>query len=1150
MMSGAGVVAKKRVLAPLPRLMGEQALASQPGRQIRLSASAGTGKTQVLSARVLRLLLSGVRPETILCLTFTKAGAAEMADRIHERLGGWVTMKGPRLAEDLRNLGEDISPEEQDNARSLFAKVLDARGSGLRILTIHSFCQSLLASFPAEAGLPPGFRPVEGREEDQLGAKALADMVEGFVADGRIGDLDRLQSTAKRLSEGTTRTFLRQCTQHPDVLSSLAEGEALASYVRVALAGIDDIDGVLETVCDEGGFDRAALEAVRDMLSGWRKANGESYKEGAKSADRISDWLTASPTERRSGLEELRTAWLTGKGEWRKSEPIDPEYRPTAERLDAWIGRLIELQRAANIAPAIADALRVGQAYVATYTKAKRAAGVVDFGDLIRSTVRLLKLPGIGEWIKFKLDQSVDHILVDEAQDTNADQWEIVKALAGEFFAGAGAKGGGVRTLFQVGDFKQAIFGFQGTDPREFERATDHFAERAAGADQELHRLSLSQSFRSSQPILDLTDAVLDGLGFEALGLPEEPARHVSAKGGSGSITLLPPITAASDLEDDETADAEEGWIGEAELKWASALARQIRGWTKGGLRLRNKDRDVEPGDIMVLVRSRGELARLIVSRLYEEGVPVAGVDRLQLGAPIAVQDLLACIRFALQPGDDLSLACLLVSPLIGWSQEALYARAKGREKTSLWQHLGDHKPELLSEILRRTDKTTPYQFLEGILSDPVFEGRKKMIERLGEEARDPIEALLNAALDFEDQANPSLQLFLDWFDRGDVEIKRDPSKPDNAVRVMTVHGAKGLQAPVVVLADATSDPDFKKPRDLKWITDEGITIPIFRPRKEERVRSLTTSAEAQERREGEEHWRLLYVAMTRAEEHLFVGGALRSTQVKKGMGERCWHLQIGRALCALGAQEEGDALVLRHNDTPRATDQRDDGMENWAGDLPFWALRIASPEARPPRPLAPSAILPADDDASPPPSADMHAAARRGVLLHSLFERLPGVRPQDRAAAAARWLEHSAGVTDQEERAGLVAFALGVIDDDRFATIFSPTALSEAPLAGVVNGRVIAGTVDRLMVSDTEVLVIDFKTGRRVPEDETRVSVHHKAQMGAYAAVLSDIFPGRSVRAALLYTSGPKLIELSASVIAAHKPGFMDPQEELATGG
>jgi ATP-dependent helicase/nuclease subunit A len=1156
MMNGRGTVAKKPQLVQLPILKGKQAAASAPASQVRLSASAGTGKTQVLTARVLRLLLHDEKPEAILCLTFTKAGAAEMADRIHERLGGWVTMEDKDLRKDLLALGEPHSDNRLTEARNLFAKVLDARGSGLRIQTIHSFCQTLLASFPGEAGLPQGFRLIEGREEEQLAAKALADMVEGFERDGRSKALDRLKSMAKRLSEDATRSFLRHCAGDLEAMEGLGSGEGLEAYVRRALSGgIDDIAGTLLTVCNEGGFDRAALEQLCDMYGGWRKKDGNPYAAGLESGKKVTQWLSASPDERPSLLVELRYAWLKKDGDWRTAEPPDLDYRPLADRLDAWIENLITLQKAATLAPAISDALQIGQDYARAYADAKRAVGAVDFNDLIRRTVALLKTPGIGEWIKFKLDQQIDHVLVDEAQDTNVAQWDIVKALAEEFFAGAGAKPDRVRTLFTVGDFKQAIFGFQGTDPHEFQRAGDHFAKLAEAAEQDMLPLSLSESYRSSQPILDVTDAVLNELGHERLGLPKAPDRHGSALRGSGSVTVWQPISNVESVDEGTDEDDEpENAVTQSELIWARTLAERIKSWMNGGLRLRNQDRDAEPGDVMILVRSRGDLARLIVSQLHKNGVEVAGVDRLRLNAPIAVQDLLACIRFAVQPRDDLSLACLLVSPLVGWSQQQLYDQAFGR-KGDLWPHLNATLDAAALAVpralLAMADRCTPYQFLEAILSEPSIGGRKKLIARLGDEARDPIEELLNAALIFEAQIMPSLQVFLDWFDRGDVDIKRDPAKPENKVRVMTVHGAKGLQAPIVVLADATSDPDYKRKTELKWEAEPGTLVPLFRPKKEELVGSLKTSAEDGDAKDRQEHWRLLYVAMTRAEEHLFIGGALKPKQQGKELSEECWHVRIDRALLTMGAEADDDgARQIALTEKPRGGSETTPTAASWAGPLPTWAAQVAPEESRPPRPLAPSAILPVDEEVSPPPSAERRMAARRGVLLHALFERLPSVSPSARREAADTWLEHSAGVTEMAQRREVIDTALDIMDRPAFAALFTPEALAEAPLAGVVGERLIAGTVDRLLISDREILVVDFKTGRRVPASVESVSLHHKAQMGAYAAVLSGIFPGRTIRAALLYTSGPALIELSASTLEAYKPGFQDDNQLLPING
>jgi len=1132
-------MARRKNFSHLPQLKDSQAQASRPDAQVWLSASAGAGKTQVLTARVLRLLLNGADPEAILCLTFTKAGAAEMADRVHERLGAWVTLSEQELRKELFALGEPHLDNRLGEARQLFAKVLDARGGGLRIQTIHSFAQTLLAAFPAEADLPIGFRPLEGRDETNLQAEALAGLVTRAEREGQMGTIDRLQMLAKAIGEDATRRVLGRCAQAPDEMERLGPG--IEARVRRWLKlGDLDVEAHILSCCADTGFDRSAVMSVRAMNQAWGSARA------GQNVEAIDGWLALPVAERAKNLKLLHSAWAKQDGDIKTDKrwvPSDPLYLNAAEPLYGFFAGLIEMRRLDRTARAITAALTLGQDYARAYADAKRAAGVVDFNDMIRATVRLLETPGIGEWIRYKLDQTVDHVLVDEAQDTNAAQWSIVKALTEEFFAGEGAKGDKVRTIFAVGDFKQAIFGFQGTDPRQFDEAGTYFREHVEAAEQSFHPLSISQSFRSSQPILDVVDAVIADVGHEVMGLPQAAEPHQSARGGSGHVELLPFVVQPENEAAGANGDDEESWFSNAELEWAGKLARKVKHWTTGGLHLDNQGRPCEPGDVMILLRSRKDLARLIVSRLYEEKVPVAGVDRLQLNAPIAVQDLMAAVRFVLQPSDDLSLASLLVSPLIGWTQDQLMDRAMGR-KGALWPHLRATQPreaiEPLHMMLDMADRTTPYVFLENILSGPIG-GRARLIARLGEEARDPVEELLNAALLFEASNTPSLQLFLDWFSRGEVEIKRDPSKPANAVRVMTVHGSKGLQAPVVVLADATSDPDNRKASDLDWLAEDGLTLPIFRPKKDDLAGSLKASAEAQDKREREEHWRLLYVALTRAEEYLFVGGALNKPQSKKYLDKGeisadCWHARVAAGMRRLsGVREDKGSLIFAQSQRkPGGSKPKDDDVERWEGALPAWSLMPAPEEARPARPLAPSALGVADLAASPPPDPAMRAAAERGRLLHGLFERLPAVRPADRAEAARRWLEGQ-GAADAQ---ALTDAALAVINDPAFAHVFSTEALAEAPLAGVVDGQVIAGTVDRLVVTDADVTVIDFKTGRRVPRDAQAVPDYHKAQMGAYAAVLAEIFPGRAVRAALLYSSGPSLIKLSADDLEQWRPG------------
>ncbi len=1130
-------------------LKAEQRDASDPQEHVWLSASAGTGKTYVLSARVLRLLLRGVKPDAILCLTFTKAGAAEMAERVHARLAHWVQIKDTELAAELRALDEDFGPEQVAKARTLFATVLESRGGGLRIMTIHAFCQTLLAGFPLEAGIAPGFRPLEGREEAALVQTVLAELVIRAEREGDIRLLGDLQALSLRMGEAEAVGFLKRAARAVDALEILGLG--LEAKVRRAMDVPLDYDpSQIVEACADGAFDRDGLIELSRMYSEW------TTKTGDAAVDTISGWLLGKPDERARELPQLLLVWKTQTGGFRKNGPKDLGFPALVERLDAWCSALTGLAARAELAADVTSSLGAALRYARAYADAKRSLGLVDFDDQIQLTRKLLVESGMGDWIRYKLDQATDHILVDESQDTNADQWAIVAALAGEFWAGEGAKGDKQRTLFTVGDFKQAIFGFQGTDPVVYREVGKLFSGYAADSDQEILQLSLDQSFRSSPPVLDVVDALLGELGAEALGLEEASASHRSFKGGPGEVLLLPPVTAENDTED----ESEEGWIPSATRDLATKLAKQVKAWLAEPMWLAGKGRALTPGDVMILVRRRSDIASLLVARLHEEGVPVAGVDRLKLQAPLAVQDLLAAMRFAAQPQDDLNLANLLVSPLIGWSQDDLFTVANGRAGV-LWDAVpaGDAR-DALGDMLRAADNITPYAFVENLLSG-ALQGRKKLLARMGEEARDPIDELLNAALQYEREGTASLQQFLDWFDRGETEVVRDAGAAGDAVRVITVHGAKGLQAPLVILADACADPEMAQDRNFKW-TIEGVVndLPIPKPRGAERalVASLAASMDEIDDKAKKEHWRLLYVAMTRAEERLVIAGSL-GPRARGVVPSESWHAAVEQALMKLDAVKTDDnnwgavsrfgyhkpspVRVERSRDIVPDADSPSTALGLNGSAVPSWLNEPAPQEARPPRPLAPSSIG-QDDVANPPPSAAMAAAAERGRVLHALFERLPALDPVDRRAAGARWLAAEGADAD------LVDVALRVIDDPRFADIFAPDALAEAPVAGVVDGIVIAGTVDRLCVTDTFVEIVDFKTGRRVPSMPNDIPVQHQRQMAAYAAVLAGIFPDREIRASLLYSEGPLLHRLPPELLATHKPSFATAQDNLVTAG
>ncbi|MDQ3471936.1 MAG: UvrD-helicase domain-containing protein, partial [Pseudomonadota bacterium] len=808
---------------PLPQLEGQQALAADPSVHASLSASAGTGKTQVLTARVLRLLLKGARPESILCLTFTKAAAAEMANRIGARLAKWVRLKDSELATDLLHLGERNDPPTRQHARRLFAKVLEAPG-GLKIQTIHGFAQSLLAAFPAEAGIVPGFQPIEGRAEQELVRRTLADVLSDAEADGDEQLIADVQCLSRRLGEGGAVEYLQACAKRADALAAFGSRETIEPRIR-GLMGLPDgnPEELLLDRCQDGDFDCVTLRRLLEANRQWETDSGRTI------CANIEAWLDSGPDARLLGLEKLATRLVTRDFRPYKVSPkqiaVCADYEQLVQRLATLLQEITQLKHGLKLAADMAAGLRAGQAFAAAYTRAKRSAGVADFDDLIAWTRRLLGRPGMGDWVRYKLDRQIDHVLVDEAQDTNAAQWEIVKRLVEEFFSGASETDERWRTLFTVGDHKQSIYGFQGSDPAQFRLFVDDCKARADALRQsendadparllarDFRDLSIAASFRSAQPVLDVVDAVIAEVGFEAMGLPEQPDRHRAFHSGrAGEVELWPPYEPEADEEGEE---GEERWVELSARLYADELASRIQRMVAQAPVLASTGRKLTPGDVLVLVRSRGELASLVVARLFARGVPVAGVDRLHLHEPLAVQDLLAAVRFVVQPGDDLSLANLLVSPLLGWDQKQLFELAHGR-KSSLWRELRQRAGEgeafasaydALAELLRIADFTPPSRFLETILTGPM-QGRRKLYSRLGLASRDPIDELMNSALEFERSETASLDRFLSWFSRGDVEVQRDPAAPVNEVRVMTVHGAKGLEAPVVILADATADP-------------------------------------------------------------------------------------------------------------------------------------------------------------------------------------------------------------------------------------------------------------------------------------------------------------------------------------------------------
>jgi ATP-dependent helicase/nuclease subunit A len=1127
----------------LHALIEAQAYAVEPDENIWLSASAGTGKTQVLAARVIRLMLEdNVKPENILCITFTKAGAAEMAERINERLAAWVQLDNHNIHNDLKAIGHDVGPNARQKASRLFAKVLDAPGGGLQIMTIHSLCQSLLGSFPEEAGLVPGFKPVEGREQDELYREALSSMILASEAshDGWI--IQNLQSLALSMGEDAALKFLKRCAAEPDAVGLVPDGGGYAFARKIVGIDFEDsADEMLERACSDSVINRVSIERIAILNAEW------GTKTGTERADAIRDWLMMNTANRAEKIDQLLHCWTTKAGEIGRLGPKDDAYAHIQLELHQWGRKLKEHYILAEYAERLAKALLVGKAFSAQYAQSKAERGLLDFDDMIRKTAAMLKDGGMADWIRYKLDQQIDHILVDEAQDTNAAQWEIIEALSDDFFSGASAKGDRTRTIFSVGDYKQAIFGFQGTDPKKYQDAGKKFAKKIQQTGAELQHLELSQSFRSTQPVLHFINAVVGAAGAQAFGISEPIEDHVGEKSDCGMIELFAPVyppeqdTEANAADDREN---EEAWL----TKEKAILAYRIAGYVKRLIDerpvLASTGKPLVPGDIMILVRRRSDLATSLVGRLHAAGVPVAGIDRLKLVEPIAVKDLMAAVRFVLQPGDDMSLACLLVSPVFGWPQEKLLQYGYRPKNKTLWAQLRGQADladdiDALRNILASADYTTPFQFFEAILSGPL-QARKKMVARLGAESLVPIEELLNAALQFEQNNGGTLQAFLAWFESGDSEVKREGLAGSDEVRILTVHGSKGLQAPVVILADVTSDPKTKPADSLELLIADGWRLPLLNIRKAERFGRLDCAVTLQNERELEEHFRLLYVAITRAQERLVMAGAL-GVRSKGEAAPESWYTAILRGMEALGCEWQSEApwkKVMRYQGSITAKPIENMCDVNAVSDLsamPDWLTKDAPVESRPPRPLVPSHIG-SDDYGEAPPSAAMRIAAEKGRLIHALFERIGSDDHALFEQRSLKWLlrnNAAAEIANTE----IIAAVRRVIENPEWSDFFGVDARSEVPLAAVVGETVITGRVDRLVISPGLVKVLDFKTGRNIPNNASALPVATLRQMAHYVSALEVIFPGSRVEASLLFTHGPVMMTLRDVELAAHKP-------------
>lgn len=1140
--------------------------ASDPRVSAWVAANAGSGKTHVLTHRVVRLLLDGVDPAKILCITFTKAAAANMATRIFDILAEWTSLDDAELERRIRMIGGEPDEARRARARRLFALALETPG-GLKVQTIHAFCTRLLHQFPFEADVAARFAVLDDTTErqllDQLTLQVLLDAAE--KPETPLGQA--LTTAIASTADQTFQDVVRETIGHREAVRTWIDG---AGGLKAAVGELSQLLGINPAQTGEeieAEFFLASLISTAEWpaiaaLLAQGSTNDQKQKDRllkahvANGAERLKAYLSVFCVDESKKRENIVTRAIREKF---------PELHERLQQEQARVLDFIEKRHAVACRDRTAALLTIAAAVISSYQNEKERRGILDYDDLIEKTSALLTNVEAA-WVHYKLDLGIDHVLIDEAQDTSPRQWDIIRRLVAEFTAGAGARGHIKRTIFAVGDEKQAIFSFQGSEPRQFAEMRRHFDKAHKDSHIAFEPVVLSHSFRSGEIVLDAVDevyreqSVFASITSDIAGIP----RHIALLDAAPGEVDIWPLIESSEKNEIEGWDAPFDTTTESSprVRLAEKIARNVRMWLDQRAPIGNRRRPVTPGDILILVRQRGPLFEAIIRALKNSHIDVAGADRLVLTEHIAVMDLMALADALLLPWDDLALATVLKSPIFGFDDDDLFRIAWNRGNSSLHSSLVGRAGEELrfAEAALRIERLAdaarregPFTFYARLLGRGG--GRKRILARLGPEAGDALGEFLNLALDYERRETPTLQGFVAWLRAARAEIKRDMEIAREEVRVMTVHGAKGLEAPIVILADTTTPPAGWHPPRLLALPAIGASPDtpdrwVWTASKDSDPIIVSQARMDATRATEDEYRRLLYVAMTRAQDRLVICGnaSRRKKDGSLSVPEGCWYRLITDALLPKSqefAAEDGDGKSWRYRTSEFALSGKKsadaDKQDRAKVKIPDWLTRDAPARTTQALAVTPSASFETGNGAASraATSLDQVEALIRGRVIHRLLQSLPDIPGERRAGAARRYLSRAAGDFTQAEHDEIVDKVLGLLDDSRFMPLFAPGSLAEVPVIGRITRKglpdlAISGQIDRLAVTTGTVLIADYKTNRPAPCHLDEVPSAYRRQLALYRAVLGRVYPDRAIRAVLIWTDIPDLMEIPARELDA----------------
>lgn len=1133
----------------------QQYASSNPENSAWVSANAGSGKTHVLTQRVIRLMLAGNPPDKILCLTFTKAAAANMKNRVFSTLADWTMMEDAQLDEEIyKASNQRPTPATRNRARILFALALDTPG-GLKIQTIHAFCESLLHQFPLEANVPGHFEALQEIEQSNMLAQARTLALSGDESEAAQHYAALIPFATDATIENGLNAIISMRQDFQSWANDGVETALQPLYEKLGVTAGDQVEDIQKRVTSD------ILSNCKDIAAITAHATSSDKKTDLDLANALQVLVENRQPE--VTFELIRKAVLTAKNEHKSEKTIAtnfvkneiPSTVDTLFEIADYILGAIEKINALQLLKNSRHLFTIGDAVLKLYENMKRQRGVIDFDDQIEKCANLLTRAEIKDWIRYRLDRGIDHLLVDEAQDTSPKQWEIINAITEDFHSGDTVANIN-RTVFVVGDEKQSIFSFQGAEPSEFDKQKKRLQKRVTTADKTFHAGQLELSFRSTQDVLHAVDKVfshsenLNGLTQSG----EQPVHDAVRSNHPGEVQVWPVFV-------QEKVEQTESWLDPVDKKpaddpavlLATKIADSIKGWV--GQTLPGMEDPLKFGDILVLVRKRDRFLTAFTRTMKDKGLAIAGADRLTLTDHVAVEDLLAIGRVVLLPEDDLSLACVLKGVFFNVDEETLFEFAHSRGEASLYDQIVGisqeklhPKSKIASVIFERLEKmfevgrtSSVFDFYANLLGK--MEGRKKILSRLGMEAEDVLDSFLDETLVFTNDRAGGLETFITELTKAEPVIKREVELERDEVRVLTVHSSKGLEARVVFLVDHCSAAWSEKhrPEILEIENDQNRNGYLWLTSKEQHVEatriSTTLIAEAAEA----EYRRLLYVGMTRAADRLVVCG-FRGTREPN---HPYWHQMIENSLVDTATEIRNDAgeLSALHwiSKSQPAISTKSSELElpltSELSSTPGWLHEPARADAPLPRPLTPSgafALIDRDSLTNETLKFDANAgtntiAIQRGNATHKLLEVLPDILPENRLSLATDYLDKTCPNLSLAQRTEILNSIFGILSDDRFKDLFEGETRAEVSLAGRLDVKsgsmLVTGQIDRLVIKDDRVTILDYKTNRNVPKSIAETPDEYITQLALYRDLVARIYKTKETISALLWTQTPDLM-------------------------